>query len=337
MTTEIAPSLGLLTGKAEVPPAVVEVDFATATQDEIDNFITGFGLTVPDHFLKFSLEEKRAWLTEQVVSEDQPEAMAEAEVITEPEVDQPKKKKGKAAKKTKNEVMVAPLQGEIVTNDELVGLVHEIENLPENEALDKVAKLLEHTDETWFKLGGILSIISTKGWYKGYKTFNEYVEHEHGLKPRRAHYWIAIYNSLIESKVPWDKVKGLGWTKLRVIAPILTLANVDTWVEFANTHSITEVEAKVDELNAPAITDQTEKVNTVNKTFKLFEGQKANLDAALEKVKESSPTVSDSVALENICLEYLGSQSLTQRLKDAGLDGALKALSQAFPGEVQLN
>jgi len=331
MTAESAPSLGLLTGKSvEAPPAVVEVDFATATEDEISNFVKGFDLTVPSNFDSMTLEAKRSWLAEQVTVEEEV-------VLAEEEVAPKKKPKKKAAKATKTEVMVAPLQGEIVADDALVDLVHEIENLPEEDALEKVAKLLEHTDETWFKLGGILSIISTKGWYKGYKTFNEYVEHEHGLKPRRAHYWIAIYNSLVESKVPWDKVKGIGWTKLRVIAPILTLSNVDTWVEFANTHSITEVETKVDELNAPAITDQSEKANTTNKTFKLFEGQKANLDAALEKVKEVSPTVSDSVALENICLEYLGSQSLTQRLKDAGLDAALKALGQAFPGEVQLN
>ena len=44
----------------------------------------------------------------------------------------------------------------------------------------------------------------------------------------------------------------------------------------------------------------------------------------------AAPSV-DTAALEFICLDYLGGQSLPQKLKSIGIEAALEALEKAFP------
>ena len=79
-----------------------------------------------------------------------------------------------------------------------------------------------------------------------------------------------------------------------------------------------------------ALNDQT-KSNVSTRTFKVHEDQKATIDTALAKAKEQSGTTVDTAALEFICLDYLGGQSLPQKLKSIGIEAALEALEKAFP------
>ena len=67
------------------------------------------------------------------------------------------------------------------------------------------------------------------------------------------------------------------------------------------------------------------------RSFKVHEDQKATIDTALAKAKEQSGTTVDTAALEFICLDYLGGQSLPQKLKSIGIEAALEALEKAFP------
>jgi len=62
------------------------------------------------------------------------------------------------------------------------------------------------------------------------------------------------------------------------------------------------------------------------KTFKFHEDQVKTVDAAIEKAKKSSHTPHDSVALEYICLDYMGGSTLQQRF--AGL--APEAVAKTF-------
>jgi hypothetical protein len=62
------------------------------------------------------------------------------------------------------------------------------------------------------------------------------------------------------------------------------------------------------------------------KTFKFHDDQIKTVDAAIEKAKQSSNTPDDSVALEYICLDYMGGSTLQQRF--AGL--APEAVAKTF-------
>jgi hypothetical protein len=200
----------------------------------------------------------------------------------------------------------APLTGEVLAPSELPDFIHEIENLTEAEAKLLVDKLAEGAEFTFFQLGGVLSVIHNNGWFKPYASFKEYVEHEHGIKFRRAMHWIAIYKALAENKVPWEKVKQLGWTKLSVIAQLLTPENVDEWVSIAEDQTVLQLKETVRSTKSAdvpkALEDQASKTVTT-KFFKVHEDQRATIEAALAKAKEESGTPYDTVAMEYICMD----------------------------------
>jgi len=244
-----------------------------------------------------------------------------------------KPKKGKKAKGTEVLAEVAK-QGEVVGPDILSDLVHEIETMKEKEALAAIGQLTEQTELTFFKLGGILSLVLANNWYTPYPSFKEFVENVHGLHYRKATYWIEIYNRLSNSGVPWAKVSKIGWTKLKEIAKVLTQDNVDEWVKIASEqNTITLIDTVKNALakDAPkAIEDQMSKAVTTM-TFKVHEDQKATIEGALSKAKEITGTQVSTAALEFICIDYLGSISDLGRVKAWGLDKVLKLVEEAFP------
>jgi len=333
----------------EADEETVVVDVDTMSGEELDALVQEYEIEVPANWKKMKVDQKRAWLKEQfeetdeaepaeetpAPAEDEPQAapVAEEPVAVEEE---PAPKKAKKTSKTKA-VAKAPKSGsiEVPGEDVLSDLVHEVENMKEQEAREMAKVLGNETEMTLFKLGGVLSVIQANGWFEPYGSFRDYVEKELGMHYRKATYWVSIYNHLAESKVPWDKVKGLGWTKLKEIAEVLTVDNVDEWVQIAQSQTtlqlIETVKAHKQKGAPKAIEDQSAKtVTTV--TFKVHEDQKETIKAALAKAKEDSGTTVDTAALEFICLDYLGGQSMAQRLQKMGLDAALEALEKAFPG-----
>ena len=69
------------------------------------------------------------------------------------------------------------------------------------------------------------------------------------------------------------------------------------------------------------------------KTFKFHDDQIETVTAAIEKAKANSETDVDSAALEYVCLDYNGGQTMAQRLQAVGPNQAGKALKAAFPAE----
>lgn len=365
------------TGEVEGDGEEATVDVDVMDSDELDGLVQEFGIETPGEWSGWGAEEKRAWLKEQFddgsgdgQTEDAPAEEVKAEVpkketkkastkktaakdketpketpaaetkAEEPVKEEPKKApaKGKAVSKSTSKSGEVQTKGDDVLSD----LIHEIETMQEKQARILVKELSEQTEVTFFKLGGVLSVIQANGWYEPYASFREFVEKEHGLHYRKATYWVGIYNNLAESKVPWAKVSHLGWTKLKEIAGVITLENVDEWVKIAesqNTISLIEtVKAHLAKGAPKSIEDQTSKTTTT-KTFKVHEDQKEVIEAALDKAKGEANTQVDTVALEYICGDYLSAQTLAQKLKGMGIEAALEALEKAFPNakiEVEL-
>ena len=131
-----------------------------------------------------------------------PPAPVSHEVTDEAEQIAKAKSKGKVKKKGQ-EVALAAKEGEILPADPIKDIVHEVENMDKKTALELVVELNEQADIAFFRLGGILSLVSSNGWWQTednkYPTFRAYIEQEHGLEYRKATYWIAIYNALAKS------------------------------------------------------------------------------------------------------------------------------------------
>jgi hypothetical protein len=234
--------------------------------------------------------------------------------------------------------MTKAITGEVMEPDLIAVTVHEIEALKETDARALIDRLNDGAALTHLKLGGVLSLIRSKEWYTPHATFLEFCE-GHGIHPRRAQRWMRSYRRLAESKVPWDQVRHLGWTKLSIISPMLTHDNAEQWIKIAGDQKTLQLvetvkNATKGQTEGPkSLEDQTCKTVTTW-TFKLNADQKATIEAALQKAKVQSGTTFDTAALEFICLDFLGGAklpSVEDRMMAVGIHATAKAFEEAFP------
>lgn len=258
--------------------------------------------------------------------------------------------KSKAATVVKAKPAAAVLEAvEIVeqaeTGDVIVRVAHEIENLKADKAFKMVPTLLDNIDRDYFRLGGVLAKVQSEGWFmeKQHETFRAFVEADCGIAYRKAMYLIQIYNGLVESGVAWELVGHLGWTKLKELAPILTTDNVIEWVAVAEGMTVLQLQEHikasskgVDSGNSPDAGASDAKATTTM-TFKLHEDQKTTVRDALDKAKHESATDVDSVALEYIAMDYLGSSklkavtTLKELMEGKSVEEVLQVFEEVFP------
>lgn len=235
--------------------------------------------------------------------------------------------------------------GESVETDLIVKTAHELENLKEDKAFKLVPQLLDTIDHDYFRLGGVLSVIQAQGWYmdKGFETFRSFVEGQCNMAYRKAMYLIQIYNGLVASEVKWEDVKHLGWTKLKELSSILTSENVAEWVAVAESMTVLQLQEHIASQSAGksekgVAEEMAESKKTTTMTFKLHEDQKATIREALDKCKHETGTDADTVALEHICLDYLGGDhklkavpTLAELMAGKSVEEVLEAVGTTFP------
>jgi hypothetical protein len=353
--------------EAETAAADVEVQVDVDTMDlkAIAALVKEHEIQTPDNWKKLGLVGQREWLKSKFDPDYQPPAAEQTEQVEQtdeqaaeavigkndepPATDTPtapvapatKAKAGKKAKAgTALSTDVAKHGEVIVEGDDVISDISNlVENLNEADARAMVGALQEGAEFTFVRMGAVLSVIQAKSWFEPHASFKDYVEAEHGIAYRRAMYWIGIYNGLVESEVPWKKVAHLGWSKLAKIVPILTKANVETWVKRSEANTVLQLEemvkAEQSKLKLGTSAEGGEPKTVTTMTFKVHNDQKVTVEAALKKAKEVSGTDIGTVALEFICLDYLGgnakSQPLSDTLKDVGIEKAVEAFNAAFP------
>jgi len=227
--------------------------------------------------------------------------------------------------------------------DDIQKVCHIVENLDEDSAKAKATELANHVDETYFVLGGVLDVIYNNAWHTGYDTFKDYVEDVHGMKLRKALYLIQIYTDMVESGVAWEKVKSLGWSKLKVISGVITPDTVDDWVEHANNMSVRQlieyvrgIKAKDNESEGEEALEEEDTSALTVFSVKLHEDQKETVLDAIGAAKEVAGTDYDAVALEYVCMDYLGGNggakvSLVQLMQNHSSAEVLDAFEKVYP------
>ena len=237
----------------------VTVDVDNMSAEELDALINDQGITPPAEWTSWDVVDKRKWLnttfgdtpTEKELKDEAASKKVAASEAEKPAEDTgtasasaksnvggvQTKPKGKAKSKSKAVATSDVKTGEIVGENPLLDMVHDIENTKEQDAVAEIAKLMEETEVRSFRIGGLLSLVQANGWYQPFASFREFVETKYGIGYRKAIYWIEIYNRLSNSGIPWEKVKDLGWTKLQIIAVVLTPENVEEWVSVAKSQN----------------------------------------------------------------------------------------------------
>ncbi len=191
-------------------------------------------------------------------------------------------------------------------NDPIQSTVHQVENMDESTALGQVSGLVEDIELNFFVLGGVLNKIQENAWYGEHPTFKDWVSAETGLKTRKAFYLMKIYQRLAESGVVWEQVSSIGWSKLKELVSILTIENVEEWVEKAESMTVTELNAEVKAFKESSVSGEEVVPDAVKtKTFKL-QGDNIDLvEAGLDKAKSESGSEFDGVALGHMATSYL--------------------------------
>jgi hypothetical protein len=230
--------------------------------------------------------------------------------------------------------------------DAILDTAHQLENLTKEKAEELAHELVDNEGSNEFRLGGVFSVIKANGWYEGYKDFRAYVQELFGIEYRKAQYCISLYDKLVSENISWEQVKVLKWTKVSILAPVLTADNVDMWVEKAKDVNCETLKALVKAAlatgeNVDADTPITTEV--VKLAFTVHADQKETIKAALEKAKGEVNTEFDTVALENICLGYLGgavavnhtsaptATDLKAAMKAVGWEATLEAFGEMYP------
>jgi len=221
---------------------------------------------------------------------------------------------------------------EPVELDLIVETAKEINALDKETAFEVVPSLIDSVDFSYFKLGGVLSAIQDNDWWTDDSpTFRSFIEDNFGLHYRKGMYLIKIYDGLVEAEIPWHKVSGLGWTKLKELADILTQENCDEWVAKAESMStlnlIAAVKAfKAGDLSTDGTTDpDSTGVSTI--TFKVHPDQKETINEAVDQAMEDSDTEFKGVALEAICMNFLAGGSTKEAPKPLSLQGTMEKYS----------
>lgn len=223
------------------------------------------------------------------------------------------KEKAQKATKAIGKALQKKKDVEVLPPDPFIEIAENVNKMTEKTSLEEARTLSQDIDRNYFKLGGILSKISEQEWWAaaGYVSFKIFVQAELGMQYRKAMYLVSIYNYLVEAGIPFEKVKGLGWTKLRELAPVINANNVDEWVETAtgmNTLQLIE-EIKESKKDASEVDADKAPNDIKSKVFKLHADQREVIEEAIEAAKIKANTEFDAVALEQICLEYLGTPS----------------------------
>jgi hypothetical protein len=226
-----------------------------------------------------------------------------------------------------------PVPSKPISHEALSDTVYMIENLSKEKAYEQAKAASDIRAYGAFHFGGVLLIIKQSEWYQdyGFSSFSEFVNDDFGISKSTAYDYMGIYHNLVKSGVSWEEIKHLGWTKIRLIAKYMSQGNLDEWIEIADSKNAMELRdfvrqslgKKQDELisDPPKLSTQVETDKEgadlvsiglaesipVKVIYHLFPGQVVIVDEAVNLAMDEAGTAHKNVALEFICIHYLGS------------------------------
>lgn len=162
-------------------------------------------------------------------------------------------------------------------------------------------------DESYFEMAGLLYRAYDLGAHKswGYEKWKDYVEEDLGISNRKAQYLMSIFQWIaVEIKDPEvrEKIKGIGWTKVKELVQVANEDNIDEWIDKAKNMNFVELSeharAKIRGEKEP-----TEKFHRM--TFTLSADQAINVEEAIETAKEIANSDKKGHLLDLICTDFM--------------------------------
>jgi hypothetical protein len=183
----------------------------------------------------------------------------------------------------------------------------------------KVIEARDSIDTARWTLAEALYEVHDKTVYRlwGYSSWEQYVESEVGMTVRTAHYLTSIHGwfsvdlakKLSSEKMDElrERLRKLGWTKVRSLVRIADAENVSEWVDRAEKMSSADLEETVKRelksLSGEGGSGPTEVFK--KKNFKLVDEQLQTVDQALEMAGGIADSEKPGHLLQLICQDFI--------------------------------
>lgn len=203
----------------------------------------------------------------------------------------------------------------------------------DEEVLPKIKGLLDVVDTNYLDIGRLLWRVNEKNLYQlgGYDDFESYVEEELGFKKRKAKYLVSIWKRLrAELGVKKSMIEKVGWTKAKVILPVVNEENVEQWLDKAKNLPVSKLAAEVAQAKGKQDKEKPDEEQFKTFTVRLAVPQFENVESALKLAELRSQSDRRSHQLDMICLEYNAASIGGTDSGDAALQRYVNTLKSHF-------
>jgi len=146
-----------------------------------------------------------------------------------------------------------------------------------------------------------------KEYYRewGFDTFEAYAEAELQVGYRKGQYLIGIWDKVKSLNLSVERVKKVGWTKMKDIAAVVTKDNQKELLEKSEkmtSREVTEM-VKVMRVADPTQTAAIPKITTIS--IRMGESEAQTILSAIEEAKKLCGSDNQVLALEMVCQDWL--------------------------------
>ena len=137
--------------------------------------------------------------------------------------------------------------------------------------------------------------------------FNEFVEHELDMKPRKANFLVSITDTVYRLGLSWNSLHSIGWRKVGVIAPHMTEDNCNELLDQARVDSLPVLQEKVKALKQGKEEPGDPPIKV---TLQLSEDEYSILSSAIEHMENEYGVKTRGKALASICYQFLRDEDI---------------------------
>ena len=176
-----------------------------------------------------------------------------------------------------------------------------------HEVRAEILRLTREIDTRYRRLGALLKEMRDKELWRalGFASFEEFVRVELGFRERKARYLIETAEGFERAGITEEEAATVQSSKAAIIAPVLTAASKDQWLELARTMPARDLARAVAKAQGRAVSDEAMHVLS----FGLFTEQEATVQQALALAGQAGGTDSRGAQLVIVCQEFIGAYS----------------------------
>lgn len=169
----------------------------------------------------------------------------------------------------------------------------------------KAKEAKENVDDNYVELSRVLYEIYHKKVFMnwGFISFQDYIDTELDFEYRKSMYLIDIWGHAKHLEISPERMKAIGWTKIREIVRVADTSNIEYWLTQAENLKCSELIALIKEYKSTGKVKST--LDLVNFSFKLDQADVTTVNLALDEAMRLVSTSSISKALVMICTEWV--------------------------------